>query len=108
MDVVNTGQRVNETLSQLPLQWIWKPGISTGVGFTEKAVWSRAVRRHASNPGAAKSSGDDAMEIALGFKVAVEAVPGGQTGSKITIRWLKGHDNVLFESFCGMLKNKTK
>jgi 23S rRNA (adenine1618-N6)-methyltransferase len=84
---------------------MWKAKIFTGVGFSNRAVWSRASRRHASNQGAGKSS-DDAVEMALGFRITVEEIPGGQGGAKTTIRWLKGHDSVLFESFCGMLKRK--
>lgn len=73
-----------------------------GIGFSSKAVWSRAARRHV-----AKAEGEDMEEdMALGFKIHVEELPGGQSGSKTTIRWLKGHDNVLFESFCGMMKRK--
>ena len=40
-----SGQILNDTLSQLPLKWMWKSAISTGVGFSPKAVWSRAFRR---------------------------------------------------------------
>jgi 23S rRNA (adenine1618-N6)-methyltransferase len=45
-------------------------------------------------------------DMALGFKIMVEQLPGGQADSRTTIRWLKGHDSVLFESLCGMLKRK--
>jgi 23S rRNA (adenine1618-N6)-methyltransferase len=41
--------------------------------------------------------------MALGFKIYVEK-SADVAGIKVTIRWLKGHDNVLFESFCGMVK----
>ncbi len=49
---------------------------------------------------------DEDPEIALGFKIHVEPNPGGESGAKVTIRWLRGHDSVLFESFCGMVKRK--
>ena len=49
---------------------------------------------------------DDDPEMASGFKIHVVAARGGELGSRITIRWLKGHDAVLFESFCGMVKRK--
>jgi len=94
-------QRLNETLSQLPLKWMWKPSISTGIGFSEKAVWSRAARRQA-------VKGQDEMEeddgdMALGFKIHVEGIA---EGTRVTIRWLKGYNSVLFESLCGMIKRK--
>ena len=44
-DASTIGQFLNNILSQLPLKWMWKPVISTGVGFCQKAVWSRAFRR---------------------------------------------------------------
>lgn len=46
--------------------------------------------------------------MAFAFKVHVEANAGGVRGSRIVIRWLKGHDSVLFESFCGMLKRRVE
>jgi 23S rRNA (adenine1618-N6)-methyltransferase len=81
---------------------MWKSSIGTGLGFSEKAVWSRASRRHQ----ASVQSNKDATELAFGFKVQVEALTGGQAGAKVRIRWVKGHDTVIFESFCGMLKRK--
>lgn len=106
MDVVS--QRLNSTLSSLSLKWMWRANISTGLGFSERNVWSRASRRQSTK---VQSQGDDMeedeAEMTLGFKVNLEDVKSGKDGSlKITIRWLKGHDSVLFESFCGMLKRK--
>lgn len=82
---------------------MWKPSISTGVGFSEKDVWSRAARRHATK---GKEKGvDEEGDMALGFKIFVEKAIN-ELGVKVTIRWLKGNDSVLFESFCGMVKRK--
>jgi 23S rRNA (adenine1618-N6)-methyltransferase len=84
---------------------MWRASISTGVGFSEKAVWSRASRRQV-----ARKQGDavedDDPEMTLGFKIHVEPNEINESGTKVTIRWLKGHDTVLFESFCGMLKRE--
>ena len=86
---------------------MWKSGISTGLGFTDKAVWSRASRRHIE-----KLEREDTQimedDMNFGFKVKVESESGGRIGSKVTMRWMKGHDSVLFESFCGMLKRKVE
>ena len=49
---------------------------------------------------------DDEEGMALGFKIRVEGVSGGQAGIRVVIRWIKGNDSVLFESFCGMVKRK--
>jgi len=103
---VKAGQRVDEILSQLHLQWMWKASISTGVGFSEKAVWSRASRRQVARKQGEAMEEDDDPEMAFGFKIHVVAARGGEFGSRVTIRWLKGHDAVLFESFCGMVKRK--
>jgi 23S rRNA (adenine1618-N6)-methyltransferase len=106
IDHLKVGQRINETLSQLPLKWMWKPSISTGLGFSEKAVWSRASRRHLA---ARQGEGiDEDGEMGFGFKVRVEANLGRQAGSKVIVRWIKGHKGVIFESFCGMLKRKVE
>ncbi|KAJ5042257.1 uncharacterized protein L3040_004810 [Drepanopeziza brunnea f. sp. 'multigermtubi'] len=103
----DVGQKINTILGQLPMKWRWKSTIYTGIGFSGKAVWSRAARRHVTKShDAAMEDDSDEEEMAFGCKVQVEANAGGVGGSKITIRWLKGHDSVLFESFCGMLKRK--
>lgn len=103
VDVAGVGEHVDETLSRLPLKWMWKPNLCTGVGFTDKAVWSRAARRQASK----EQSGDEVEDMALGFKVHIgEAEASGASCAEATIRWLKGHDSVLFESLCGMIKRK--
>lgn len=49
---------------------------------------------------------EDEEDMALGFKIYIEGVKNGQPMNTVTIRWIKGHDSVLFESFCGMLKRK--
>ncbi|TAQ89711.1 hypothetical protein B7494_g1974 [Chlorociboria aeruginascens] len=100
-DADKVKKHLNDALSELPLKWMWKANISTGLGFTDKAVWSRAARRHA-----AKAQEDDSMdedtEMALGFKIHIEAITEPQASVRITIRWIKGINSVLFESFCGM------
>jgi len=101
---LDVGQRLNETLSQMPLKWMWKASILTGVGFSEKAVWSRAARRQATK--SQDEMAEDDGKMALGFKIHLEGVTEGEGGVKVTIRWLKGNDSVLFESFCGMVKRK--
>lgn len=45
--------------------------------------------------------------MVLGFKIYVADLPE-MKGAEIIIRWLKGHDSVLFESFCGMLRRKVE
>jgi 23S rRNA (adenine1618-N6)-methyltransferase len=82
---------------------MWKPTLSTGVGFCERDVWSRAARRQAASRSQELEVDEDA-EITLGFKIRMEKSDDDDV--KVTIRWLKGHDSVIFESFCGMVKRK--
>jgi 23S rRNA (adenine1618-N6)-methyltransferase len=82
---------------------MWKASISTGIGFSEKAVWSRAARRHAAQ--GQEVDIDEEAEMALGFKIFIEE-KADEAGVIVTIRWLQGYDAILFESFCGMLKRK--
>jgi len=107
MTIDTIGQRINKTLDGLHLQWQWRQAAMTGVGFANENVWSRASRRR--GKAAAEGTPDeiDESEAALGFKVQVKRPLGGE-GSEVVIRWLKGHDAVLFESFCGMLKRKVE
>ncbi|MCJ1309514.1 hypothetical protein MMC25_003174 [Agyrium rufum] len=55
-----------------------------------------------------EDSGDHS-EPALGFKVEIRR-EGGMMDEmedvRLSVRWLKGRDSVLFESFCGMLKRQ--
>jgi 23S rRNA (adenine1618-N6)-methyltransferase len=96
------------------VSWKWQPGLaSTGVGFSKEDVWSRKARRRLQrqineNPAAEReqtSTTKDEKRAAFGFKVRLkqekEALEDGPT---IVVRWLKGTDHVLFESFVGMLK----
>jgi len=79
---------------------MWSISAKTGLGFSEKAVWSRAARRQAPTT---KDDMEEAEDIAFGFKIQVS---GEESGTKVLIWWVKGHDSVLFESFCGMVKRK--
>lgn len=48
----------------------------------------------------------DEGRAALGFKVQLKLDGIEETRTKVVVRWLKGTDSVLFESFVGMLKRK--
>ncbi|KAI9756542.1 MAG: hypothetical protein M4579_003801 [Chaenotheca gracillima] len=107
IDVV--GQRVNSALEDLGLQWQWKPAMAMGVGFADGNVWSRASRRRQKRAKEGvedmQDESSDSDEAALGFKIQLTASKESKDVNVI-IRWLKGNDSVLFESFCGMLKRK--
>lgn len=110
-NVSQAGQAVDACLSDLPLRWQWRASVATGVGFCSQAVWSRAARRQASRKGSTdevQSSDDEDDDTAFGFKIHVKTTSLPQRGAEISIRWVKGHDSVIFESFCGMMRRSLK
>lgn len=105
----DAARRLNATLEELDLQWQYRPSLATGVGFARTNVWSRAARRQQQKGGDVHTNTvgdeDEEDEPALGFKIQLKLGNEGQT-IQIWIRWLRGRDSVLFESFCGMLKRQ--
>lgn len=76
-------------------------------------VWSRQARRKKKQ----QPQDDNQMKVevdeeeaALGFKIQLrQSMTAADSGDvEVHIRWLKGSDSVLFESFCGMLKRKVE
>jgi 23S rRNA (adenine1618-N6)-methyltransferase len=116
----SVGKRVDIILSEQPLRWMWKGAITTGVGFAPGNVWSRAARRkqiRSPPKQEAKEEDDDDEEeeekMGFGFKITVKVgenspqeEQGSVKGVQIVIRWLKGFESAIFESFCGMIKRK--
>lgn len=104
-------RNLNVALEALPLQWRWKEGIAMGVGFATRNVWSRSARRKSARSSEMVEEDDDEEEdeMAFGFKISIEEVNRENLepeGARAVIRWLKGVDSALFESFCGMVKRK--
>lgn len=97
--------KVNNELGALPIQWHWRKNLGTGIGFAMENVWSRQARRKLQAANVAQAPEIDEHKAALGFKVYVKQ-EGINRRVRVLIRWLKGTDSVLFESFCGMLKRK--
>ncbi|EAA58531.1 hypothetical protein AN6713.2 [Aspergillus nidulans FGSC A4] len=109
---------VNTELSSLHISWTWHSDLTTGIGFASTNVWSRQYRRAMKiSSGVLDRNLDvDPHTAALGFRVqlAMESDTvrtGDETSTekkevRVLVRWLKGTDSVLFESFCGMLKRK--
>ncbi|KAI9830598.1 MAG: hypothetical protein M1826_004624 [Phylliscum demangeonii] len=123
------GPRLDAALRSLPAaHWRWTPSLSTGLGFVVADVWSRAFRRrkqtrqqrlrsHSDDDDDGDDDDDDDFDdedAALGFKIQLlyergPAATAAATDEKarrvvVVVRWLKGNDSVLFESFCGMLR----
>ena len=120
-------ERVNTVLTDLDLRWRWRAAIHTGVAFARENVWSRSARRkrkfqQEAQKALKKSKADDEAKkersqdddnhdddapssseeedeepVALAVKITC-----GE--NRVDIRWLRGTDFTLWESFCGMLK----
>lgn len=114
-------ERVNAILSELDLRWQWRAALHTGVAFARENVWSRSARRKRKFQQEAKeklkelkdrdddaksdqekdedesSSEEEEEPVALAVKITCSPY-------RVDIRWLRGTDFTLWESFCGMLK----
>lgn len=64
-------------------------------------VWSRAARRAKARGEKFELSGDGGVK--LGFRVVASAREGG---CGVVVRWVRGGDQVLFESFCGVVRRR--
>lgn len=101
---------LNAALQPLDLQWDWQPDTWTGYGTASQNVWSRSARRKRkrnemeqedAQQTTAQSTDEKKPGISLGFEIEVKE-------GDMEVRWLQGKDNILFESFCGMLKRAMK
>lgn len=97
---------IDETMHNLALQWKWNETLRLGYGRATKNVWSRSARRKRKREEAGRQPtgqkepelmAESENEIALGFEISVQS-------DELVIRWVQGRDQVLFESFCGMMK----
>ena len=98
---------INMVLKPLHAAWEWEEGESqsrSGVFRASQDVWSRSFRRKLARNGdehALPEGNPDVDEAAYVARVGLGAAPGC-----IAIRWLKGSDHVVFESFCTMMKRE--
>ncbi|KAF2998811.1 hypothetical protein E8E13_001569 [Curvularia kusanoi] len=93
-------EKLNDQLAALDLRWEWDATTSVGVGTASDNVWGRAYRRAYERR---KREGhvemrDDAVarKTKLAFRITVV-----QLASEITLEWLRGNDQVMWESLCG-------
>ncbi|PLB42700.1 DUF890 domain protein [Aspergillus candidus] len=106
------GHKLDSELVEIPVQWVWRKSQATGIGFAMENVWSRQARRKLKSSDTSlemQKASVDEEDAALGFKIQVKR-EGGQEdkGVRVLVRWVKGGDSVLFESFCGMVKRKVE
>ena len=115
--VEEVDERVNAVLAELDLRWQWRAALHTGVAFARENVWSRSARRKRKFQQEVKekvknkndeakddeededgpSSDEEEDPVALAVKITCSP-------NRVDIRWLRGTDFTLWESFCGMLK----
>ncbi|KAK2756811.1 hypothetical protein FQN54_005257 [Arachnomyces sp. PD_36] len=112
------GQKIDSEMQSLDAQWSWKPSTASGLGFAMGNVWSRQARRkkkqqQQQNASAGNQPSEymepeiDEDEAALGFGIQLRQSMAANSGDvEVLVRWFKGSDAVLFESFCGMVKRK--
>jgi 23S rRNA (adenine1618-N6)-methyltransferase len=109
--------KVNAILADLDLRWQWRAPLHTGVAFAHENVWSRSARRKRKFQQEAKeklkkggekepkrgdedeSSSEEEEPEPIALAVKITCSP-----NRVDIRWLRGTDFTLWESFCGMLK----
>ncbi|KAK3079563.1 hypothetical protein LTS18_004540 [Coniosporium uncinatum] len=113
-DMSEVARKIDELMRGLNLRWMWKESLAAGVAFARENVWSRAARRKKQQqqqqmsmadekPGSeADQEGEDngedeEEEVALGVKITVKT-------DSVVLRWLRGNDSVVYESFCGIIK----
>ncbi|KAI9739151.1 MAG: hypothetical protein M1834_007364 [Cirrosporium novae-zelandiae] len=84
----------------------WVPASLILLAFFEKNLWSRGARRRIRDPQSGHSDNWNNEDAALGVKIQLSSTKERPEDSEIYVRWLKGNDSVIFESFCGMLKRE--
>ncbi|EME47775.1 hypothetical protein DOTSEDRAFT_42114 [Dothistroma septosporum NZE10] len=107
-DVKECGQKVNEVMQSLDLRWQWRALLDAGVMECKTNVWSRAARRKkkmaTSDAEATDMAVDDPTEKSGDEEPVALAVKITCKDQEVEVRWLRGCEWALFESFCGMLK----
>lgn len=104
------GQRLDGLMAGLDVRWQWRANIGVGVMEAHGNVWSRSARRKRKlqthdkstkdfEGGDDHSDDDEDEDDAIALAVKMTAVD-----EHVEVRWLRGLDHILFESFCGMLR----
>ncbi|EEQ31252.1 DUF890 domain-containing protein [Microsporum canis CBS 113480] len=105
-------EAIDTEIKSFRIPWEWDNKKSSGLGFTTENAWSRQARRKRQQQDAAKDGFNNAgtqsntEDVVFGFIIQVRRL--SPENADITVRWVKGFDSVIFESFCGMLKRKVE
>ncbi|KAF5853612.1 hypothetical protein GGP41_002210 [Bipolaris sorokiniana] len=94
------------------LSWTWDPSTCTGIGEAAQNVWSRSYRRMyekrvKEESGVDEMQGTDEegerMQVKLSFRIRVVDL-----AREVVVEWVKGRDQVLWESVCGLVHRHFK
>lgn len=110
-DLETVKAELDKQISSLDLSWDWNADTLIGIGEASQNVWKRAYRReHERKKNQMdKAVEDSSMEEAADSKVELAFRVSINRGSReLVLEWLKGRDQVLWESFCGMLHRAFK
>ena len=100
---------INKQLLALDMRWAWDPTTSTGIAEAAQNVWKRAYRREHERRKKEESEDTDMgagledKQVALAVRIKVI-----DDVREVLIEWLRGSDQVLWESFCGMVHRNFK
>ena len=95
---------INTQLSSLDLNWTWDADTSTGIGEASQNVWSRSYRRayeRKQREGLVDMKQDRKIELAFRIRVV-------DLAREVVVEWLRGTDQVLWESLCGLIHRHFK
>ncbi|CAN9160225.1 unnamed protein product [Alternaria alternata] len=95
---------INTQLSSLDLTWTWDAVTSTGIGEASQNVWSRSYRRayeRNQREGLVDMKQDRKIELAFRIRVV-------DLAREVVVEWLRGTDQVLWESLCGLIHRHFK
>ncbi len=108
-DIKPLVNRITETLESLDLiSWQWDNSTLSGLGRAAQNTWSRAWKRK-QKFGRENDKGNESAtsktvnpEICkFGFKIAVQVE---QSKTRVSLRWVEGYDQPIFESFRGFMQ----
>lgn len=94
-------QRVTNVLKGKDVFWTWDGEGDYGVVEAKGNTWSRAARRKKTRQGGVADTNGHDQEVTLAMRITAH-------DTELELRWLKGTDEVQYESFCGMLKRALK
>jgi len=106
MSAEEVAKKLHVVMTGLDMEWHWHEANNSGVGSASGNVWSRSARRkrkradmESQNDNVATRSSGEVSVHTLALMVRITVID-----AQADVRWLRGHDALLFESFCGMLK----